>query len=345
MERRLCTFEATRIDTNIFSNKKPQHTRKVSTLQSSSSISKKGNTNGSQSQNVSKQTCKCCSKGSHAIRKCYKFRKLQASERLNLIKTLGYCTNCLSYSHEIEKCASEGRCGEKHNSLLCQNTRSVENNGISIQNSQGLDSFPPVIPSTSDGRFTRPQTYTTLVSENVNVIFPTSLVRVLNCDGNYVVLRAMIDVCSDASYITEVALKKLKLPMKKVNIQVSGLGDTVTSESKGLASFMIESLVNRSFTKNVNTYVLSLISPNRPFTSFHSNMIIPRNIQLADPNFNKSSKIDLLLGGDVDCAIYKSGSSKYGNIIFRETELGWISSRCVRNQLNCFATTLAFFCS
>lgn len=65
-----------------------------------------------------------------------------------------------------------------------------------------------------------------------------------------------------------------------------------------------------------------------------------RLIKLADhPTFNKNASIDLLLGGLVDAAIHKSVSfkSKSENIVFRETELGWIVSGSVPEQ-NCFSS-------
>lgn len=66
------------------------------------------------------------------------------------------------------------------------------------------------------------------------------------------------------------------------------------------------------------------------------------SIQLAEPTYNKISRIDLLLGGSVDALIHKNGSFKCKdeNIVFRETELGWIVSGSVP-QLNCFSTIVS----
>lgn len=359
LERRFRTLEsveATRNDISTFSNKK-QTIKRVSTLQSSSKPSKNENSKPHESQNHPssvRHICKCCNKGPHSIRKCYKFKKMKPYDRLSLIKHLGYCTNCLSYSHDITKCISEGRCEhckETHNSLLCLKVADINNgNGFNAGNigvHNGQDFVPQSqsmlgVPSTCDGRFTlNPTTLMSASEENQSVVFPTALVKVKNSEGGYVVLRAMVDSCSDASYITESAARKLRLPIERVNIQVSGLGNNVTSESKGMTSFNIHSLVKSTFNRKVNAYVLSLISPNRPLINFKATNRIPESIKLADPNFNHAAKIDLLLGGEVDCAIFKSGSFKSDNIIYRETELGWIVSGCVSHELNCFTAAIA----
>lgn len=358
LERRFRTLESietARTETNNTLSNKKQSFKKVSTLQSSSKPFKPdmSNSDSEKHQAFVKHICKCCSKGPHSIRKCYRFKKMKANERLSLIRTLGYCTNCLSYSHDIHKCSSEGRCEhckEKHNSLLCLKGVNVTNGGSNMANNANNPSITndqafqdqSVIPSTSDGRFTL-NTYTSVMSseENQSVIFPTALVKVMNVEGNVVVLRAMIDSCSDASYITQTAVRKLKLPIEKVNIQVSGLGNNVTSESQGMTSFNIQSILNNSFNKRVNAYVLSVISPSRPLINFRIDNSIPKSMTLADPNFNKAAKIDLLLGGEVDCAIFKKGSFKSHNLIYRETELGWIVSGCVPHHLNCYTSVIA----
>lgn len=323
-----------------FNSKSSTSAKKLSTFQTS-------NNNESQAFSVSKITCKCCQKGSHALRKCYKFKKLKVQERIKLVKSLNYCSNCFSFSHELPNCTSNYRCencNDKHNTLLCtkpkkesisESTNSV-GNPVNVQN----------IQSTSDGRFSRvdPSTLaTSLVSEsglNECTIFPTALVKVLNRNGQHVVLRAMIDNCSDASYITDNAAKKLQLSIQNIELQVSGLGNSPTAKTTGIVSFNIQS-INHSFIKTISAYVLPLISPSRPSKNFTLNENSLQSLNLADPNYNQRSRIDLLLGGSVDAAIQKGSCFKLDqdNIIIRDTQLGWLVSGSV-SELNCFSATV-----
>lgn len=309
---------------------KPGISKKVATLQTTAAKSHAGNS--------SKINCKLCNKSPHALRKCFSFKKLKVQDRISTVNSLGYCSNCLSYSHKIDNCISEGRCEhckEMHNSLLCQK---VQTNNVSVSSERQQQA------NSNDGRLIQSDlgTFSTLVSEsdiNDSVVFPTALVKVLTATGQTVVLRAMIDTCSDASYITEHAVRSLKIPIKKTDVQTTGLGNCPTASCVGLVSFEVLSLVDSSFRKLVSAYVLSLISPSRPIHSFRVSDSINESIQLADPKFNKKSKIDILLGGSIDAAIYKSRSfkSKTDNVVFRETALGWLVSGSVP-QINCFST-------
>lgn len=110
------------------------------------------------------------------------------------------------------------------------------------------------------------------------------------------------------------------------------------TESRGIVSFKIQSLVNKSFIRPVAAYILDLISSNRPVKSFHLSKQIKDSLCLADPAFKTSSQIDLLLGGDIDSAIHKSGSFKTDNMVFKDTELGWVASGSIPLS-NCYLTS------
>lgn len=322
---------------------KNSSTRKVSTLQTTSSKS--------QSEANSKNICKFCKKGSHALRKCFSFKKLKVQDRIKTVNSLGYCTNCLSYSHLITSCTSQGRCEhckEMHNSILCEKSQVIQKSPrfAGSSDSQNINPQSQSVAQT-DGRLSQSDlgTYSTMVSaldDSDRVVFPTALVKVISSTGQSVILRAMIDSCSDACYITEHAVRILKLKMKRTEVQTNGLGNCPTASCVGLVSFEVLSTVNNSFRKPVSAYVLDMISQNRPVSNFRITEPINESIQLADPTFNRNSKIDLLLGGSFDASIFKNRSfkSKNDNVIFRETELGWIVSGSIP-QLNCFSTIVS----
>lgn len=264
---------------------------------------------------------------------------------MNSSNQLAIGLNCLSYSHKVSNCTSDFKCEhchEKHNSLLCLKQKK-STSSANVTDGNDLQSVPP-IPSTSDGRFSNVDisTNTSSVSEpelNENTIFPTALVKVLNENGNYVILRAMIDNCSDASYITESAVRRLKLPIKPSEFQVSGLSNSPTAKTVGLVSFEIQSMTDCNFIKPISAFVLTLISSNRPSKNFVLKEDLNQFENLADPTFNTKSRIDLLLGGAIDAAIHKTASVKLvqENIVLRD--LGWIISGSVP-ELNCFSSVV-----
>lgn len=174
-------------------------------------------------------------------------------DREKIALSSGHCLNCLSFSHQLAQCSSNGRCskcGEKHHSMLHKD--STVNNAMN-------PTAIPYIPSTSDGRFSR--TPETLLSEtDSNIVFPTALVRVSNSVGQTLILRAIVDACSDSSFITERTIRKLNIPLIPTLVEASGLGNVATVCSKSLTSCMIQSLTTPSFTCSIRAYVLKHIS-------------------------------------------------------------------------------------
>lgn len=95
-----------------------------------------------------------------------------------------------------------------------------------------------------------------------SVIFPTALVKICNSGGQFVFLRAVIDACSDVSYITRSAVKQLNLHLQKSEIQTVGVGNVVTADCNETASFELQSRIDSSFSRKMRAYVIDTISSN-----------------------------------------------------------------------------------
>ena len=100
--------------------------------------------------------------------------------------------------------------------------------------------------------------------------------------------------------------------------------------------------MNKDFSHVINAYVVPTISADRP--CIQNVLKIPKHIhnRLADPNYNEHGDAQILLGGDIDALIQLDGfiKSSAENIIFRNSELGWLVSgaikkRCFKTSLNC----------
>lgn len=312
-------------------------TKKLSTLQTTEN-------QGPSKPQIATRHCRVCKTGMHGLRKCSKFISLKPFERKNLVKSLGYCINCLSFSHKLADCESEGRCAEcggAHNSLLHFGKKASNSKLKPVNESQtSITLEDDEASGTSQTEDRGSQSNITCLSEsNSNIIFPTALVKVLNSEGHCLILRALIDSCSDASYISKSAATKLNLPFNTTFSQTRGLGDIITAESKQVTTFQIQSLNDNSFKKSIDAYILPKISSCRPSQNFKLQHVLEDSIILADPNFNCKSNIDLLLGDGIDTEIKKQGflKSRHENICFQETSLGWVISGSVP-QSYCFNT-------
>jgi len=69
--------------------------------------------------------CPLC-QGDHKIYQCQKMRDLNIQSRINEIKRLNLCLNCLGRGHTVKNCKARNckQCNKKHNSLLHLEDRS-----------------------------------------------------------------------------------------------------------------------------------------------------------------------------------------------------------------------------
>lgn len=250
----------------------------------------------------------------HPIYLCLKFRELNYHEKEKCIAQYNLCINCL-INHNGKECTSQKtcfRCHEKHNTILHNifaNANPVANQVNTTQQNESK-CVSHVIKD--------PQSMT-------DVLLATALVNVLGADGNYKTMRALIDQGSQTSIITENAAQQLGLPRRNCKGSIFGIGAQENS-CKGVITINISSLHN-DFSMHVDTFIMNnLIKklPNQSFTKPSWQYL--SNIQLADPDFNHSRPVDLLLGADVYSGIMLHGIIKedQSQPIAQQTQLGWI---------------------
>ncbi|CAH2096333.1 unnamed protein product [Euphydryas editha] len=110
--------------------------------------------------------------------------------------------------------------------------------------------------------------------------------------------RALLDNGSQHSFISEKLFKRLNTKPIQSTIRISGVGTSTTQSNKSY-EIIIRSKINDYSTK-IRCYILQHITSSLPTTNIGNKFIrIPKNIRLADPSFNISSAIDLLIGADL----------------------------------------------
>ena len=274
--------------------------------------------------------CKVCKEGSHYLNKCDKFQSMPVSERENLVRNLKVCVNCLSFAHIVDKCKSKFKC------RVCQNRHHFLLHRYSEKDSS--------VPGSSNRHSHDYNTSrTTLISNSrSDILFPTSLVSVESSKGKSMILRAVLDPCSEASYISENAVARLQLSKTRENVETFGVGKCPTATVQYKTTFKARSLVDRMFNYDVEAYVLEEICSKRPNEEFH--IKVPNDIEskLADPTFNRPSCIDLLLGGDFESFINKTAmiKSKDNTVTFRDTRLGWVVNGNIQNTKLCLSVNV-----
>lgn len=275
-----------------------------------------------------KFSCPVCNGDGHPLRTCDKFLSASAAERKTIINKIQHCMNCLAYNHHESKCRSSHTCftcGERHHSLLHTSKASAET--VNRVAAHTLASVPSSVVEYSSCN-------TRTKSPSNSVLLATAIVTVLDVDGEAHAFRALIDQGSEASFITESALLALRLPKTSVQAIINGIG-TSNSQSKHMTSFTLRSPNDVNFSINVEALVMGKITNLLPSSSIKSQLwshLI--DLTLADPSYNRTGRIDLILGSDVFAQILMEGVriGPEGSPVAQQTHLGWILSGKISNE-------------
>lgn len=272
--------------------------------------------------------CPHC-KGSHVLMNCDKFLDLEVPKRNDTVSKLQLCKNCL-YSHGNQECKSTKTCREcnlRHHTLLHNSERKLT---TLPKNNKGQH------PSTS----TQPQTSNHLSNSDTEVLLTTVQLNIRASDGTYVTLRALLDQGSQVNLITENAAQILRLPRKKINVSVTGLG-TVSGDCRGQLHLTCKS-IHSNYTFEAQALIMKKLTNNLPTTTFEKT-VWPHleNLKLADPEYNVSRQIDLILGAEVYSNIILDGVLKGSDQapVAQQTHIGWILCGKMKT-LNCHVTVI-----
>jgi hypothetical protein len=241
--------------------------------------------------------CYMC-KEAHGLYQCPQFLNLVIAQRVTQVKEWKVCENCFRKGHEASQCKSRAcrYCKEKHNSLL-----HVENN---VQTS--------VVTYSSFGK----------AKQN---LLATAEILIRDSQGNWQRCRGLLDPGSQSNFISEETVKRLGIGTKPVNWPITTV-EGLQGCARQLAQIHFKSLHN-PFNAHIDCLVLNKITEELPLSSFEfESRQIPGNINLADPEFNVSRKVDVLLGSSIFWRVLSVGQIKAtrNNPHLQETILGWV---------------------
>ena len=134
----------------------------------------------------------------------------------------------------------------------------------------------------------------------------TCQVRVIASDGSTTIARALLDLASSTSFVSERLVQRLHLRCQYHCTQISVIGGiTVHAASCEVFSFMVSPTTRRGKVMLLETVVFPKVTTNVQSASVHfDNWKHFLNIQLAHPDSGTFRNIDLILGADVfSCAV------------------------------------------
>ncbi|KAJ8723487.1 hypothetical protein PYW08_003399 [Mythimna loreyi] len=281
------------------------------------------------------RTCVLC-KEKHTLCHCKNFTKLQPAERSEYVKSNKLCFNCLAPGHSAYQCKLQMTCRickRRHHTLLHRNkdASSVqpEDTKQSKESQNGVEEKEEIVNTTIASHHSAKQS-TSLA------LLATATVLARNEHNHTVVLRALVDQGSQASFISEKATQLLKLTKHTARGNIIGVGSTRTNIDH-VVQLSIGSRWNPNFEIDIQAYVMS----KQLTTKIPSKAVTVTNwphlvgLNLADPDYHKPGPIDLLLGVKEYAQIVQQQLIKGppGSPCAQETNLGWILFGEINNNL------------
>ncbi|XP_054742580.1 uncharacterized protein LOC129247471 [Anastrepha obliqua] len=284
---------------------------------------------------VAKHMCKLCVTDDHKLQSCPKFRKLKVTDRIACVKSNNCCLNCLSSGHTVSRCTSSYNCStchSRHNTLL--HITAVQPKATALKESRDPADD---LPSTSKEALkrldsNRPKDSTThnfkscYSNTDKGVLLGTAMVNIFHNNVNFAA-RALIDSGSECSFITERLKRRINLPSKRLNAQVSGINNSISAQVRQACSLQLRSPIDPFVKINTIALVLPQLTGNLPtcLVSAMTRQAFP-DLTLADKRFFVNEPVDLVLGGDIYPQIILSGLKKnvLSTLLAQETVFGWI---------------------
>ncbi|KAL1122287.1 hypothetical protein AAG570_003692 [Ranatra chinensis] len=248
--------------------------------------------------------CIACQLEGHRIYSCPTFQNLSTKERWDKVTDLKLCSNCLS-THLKSRCKSKHTCSscqKQHHSLLHHPSSTASHSAFPGTTASNLTSHGPPETLKSSAAPLKVPSGPAVLSTSLqpsSVLLATALVKLYTSKTNFIIVRAVLDSASQASFVSEAAVNSLKIKRDHSAIPISGIGLS-DSQSSGLSHISVASLSGAVVSTNhpflvlpVITRVASSLPPSPEFTA------ALKNVVLADPSFNSAAPIDCLLGASI----------------------------------------------
>ncbi|XP_052754454.1 uncharacterized protein LOC128201460 [Galleria mellonella] len=244
---------------------------------------------------------------------------MSVDARRQLVTEFNLCSNCLRSGHNSNNCLSKVNCficASRHNTFLhvdassCAPTTSstllqIDNPAPNLSMSDNKRD-KPIQVNDSNIALTSAAFLTSGVQSTK--ILGSATIRVRDSYGYLHYVCALIDSGSMDSFITSSCAHRLGLPMRRCNMSVTGLGQNSVQNIKGVTCGSIIPKYSSEPQFELPLVVIKKITSNIPIVPLPSGVREKfSHLCLANENFDKPCKIDILLGVECFDRIYDGG--------------------------------------
>ena len=277
----------------------------------------------------SKPPCPMC-QGAHPLFYCPTFEGLAVAARKEKVMGLKLCLNCLKPHHMARECNSSFRCkapgcGRKHNSLLHE-----ERAG------------PPATP-TQQQQVVASAAHSETDEDEAECLLMTARVTLLGPAGQ-ITVRALLDSGSTLSIITDQLAKQLKLKSTGKSVSISGIKSGADTQLHPMKKVELASEFLPSWRSEIRVASMSKVIRKLPLQDIPhvKQMAHIKGLHLADSQFDRPGKIEVLLGQNVWRHLFLEGRVKGSSprdpeawkTVFGWTVLGSYNSNTTQHTIN-----------
>ncbi|XP_057324631.1 uncharacterized protein LOC130667159 [Microplitis mediator] len=283
--------------------------------------------------------CKLCSQG-HFVVYCPQFCAYSPDKRHQWATQRYLCINCLG-SHNIAQCHNPKTCAycqEQHHSMLHDGEASSEADATHLKRlttSSHLTSSSTKV-DINDVKFLSQSAALNSVQINhshdisraisrPSVLLATAKAILNYADDNHQIVHLLIDPGSELTLISRTISNNCQLDIISSQIPIVGVGSVSSGSTSGAVNISLTSL-HSDDSVIISAHILNKLTAELPAVSIkkHSWNHL-NNLQLADPDYFKSDKIDLLIGADCYGQIIKPGvqTGSLGDPVAIKTIFGW----------------------
>lgn len=252
--------------------------------------------------------CHACEQN-HPLVKCSTFEKMTLAERLRIVNSKRLCLNCFRHDHFARECSSSYSCRvckKRHHSLLHPGYVTQSNKTGKEPNSATNSSSPPQQTSSVQSRISvqgnpdapEPETVqcnSTFHNPHPTVFMLTVVLRIVDVYGKEHFARALLDSASQPNLMSDRLAQLLRLRRQKANVLIHGIGEKPEHATDSVSTKILSRKNN--FARDVNFLVLKRMISKLPAEDVAiDSWNLPDDVFLADPGFNRSSEIDLVIG-------------------------------------------------
>lgn len=279
--------------------------------------------------------CNYCSSVAHRLFQCKDFGEASVLSRRSFVQQKRLCYNCLSDAHPVTSC--KGRfscriCRKRHHTLLHQSTDSQSTTSSSKMEASTSSAMQQAVVKTPATHVSKQ--ITTLTSNASHdferdeySVLPTLVIHTRDSKGTIQSLRALLDSGSNASLISEECVQRLGLERKNARVSVNAMSDVNIGIARGITEIEIFSRYKSTNSVKLKPYIMKKLASAIPSIEFDkSQWNTIHDLELADPDFNKVNKIDLIIGWGKFMSILREGEvlDSNGDILAKNTKFGYI---------------------